>query len=119
MKKSRRIARRRLLKLVQRLKRVNPRHFDMYSWAISQHPCKTTGCAVGYAATIPSFQRAGLHLDKSDVPTYRGYTSWGSVRAFFHLFEDECRHLFMWRSYGIPTLKNVTQRIDAFAKQLH
>lgn len=125
MNQSRRIARGRLLKLVARLRRVKPTHFDMGGWAASRYPCQTAGCAVGYATIIPSFRRAGLRLKSigadlngTCLPVYKNYSSWSAVREFFRLSESESWELFSRNEYENATLQNVTRRIDAFAKQL-
>lgn len=44
--------------------------FDMVSFYTewvgysTNHPCQTSACAMGHAATMPRFQRLGLRLDK-------------------------------------------------------
>jgi len=126
MTHSRLVSRRRLLTLVQRLKRVKPKRFDMEIWAKSQHPCRTAGCAVGYATTIPAFRRAGLKLrqrihgprDLAFRPTYHGKRGTDAVQAFFHLGATDVEDLFMPESYSPPTLSNVIQRIEAFAEKI-
>lgn len=59
----------RWLKLADLLDTVDPEHFDMEEIAYSgfERPkkdwsCGTAACALGYAATIPSFKKAGLKL---------------------------------------------------------
>lgn len=76
--------------------------------------CKTTACALGWGATIPSFERAGLKQVWQDVLNTDGYsnvsatihfrdrrahktykTPLTAAKAFFKINEETAHHLFM------------------------
>lgn len=59
-----RIHAKRLLKLVARLRRVNPLTFDIGAFGkkCRASPCGTTACAFGMAGEMPEFKRLGLSL---------------------------------------------------------
>lgn len=56
----------RLLLLADRLDSVDPEHFNMELWSGSAQPCKTAGCALGYATTIPKLRDAGLKMARTN-----------------------------------------------------
>lgn len=82
--------------------------------------CGTVGCALGWATTIPAFQRAGLALkcDKNFgewVPalTGRRLESFRVAEEFFHLTEVEAGLLFSPR-LGHRTIVQVANNIRQF-----
>jgi hypothetical protein len=81
--------------------------------------CGYTGCAVGWAASIPSFRRAGFYLARMDVnlvPTYEGGVGRSAVKSFFGLDGDQVDLLFMEHAYPHRDRHNpnaVADRIDA------
>lgn len=82
--------------------------FDMGSfytewYGTLPHPCGTSACALGHAATMPCFQRLGLWLDKESgyvVFEPPGVCQVDPVRNFdaaehiFGITSDESSHLF-------------------------
>lgn len=65
---------RRLRKLQDRLREVNPLLFYMGEWGFSEDngrpACGTSACALGWATSIPSFRKQGLRMYTLD----NGYT---------------------------------------------
>lgn len=106
------IAKRRLTTLIRfmsSLPRSANRHFDMESWfshsgdheikgAITQRimrDCGTTACALGWACTIPSFRKAGLHLEVGfRAPMYGGVIGLSSATRFFEITGLQSLDLF-------------------------
>ena len=60
--------------------------------------CGTTGCAVGWACTIPEFKEAGLSYTGVTV-SYGGLVCWAAVQEFFGLSFMEAQYLFSNASY--------------------
>lgn len=110
----------RLRKLADYLSKLKPdahRKFDMGSWfettieKIKVNPktgvcttvCGTSACALGHAALIPEFQKAGLRLvvnkDGSGHVRYRGATGTEAAETFFGLIHFHSELLFG----GIPS----------------
>lgn len=63
--------------------------------------CRTAGCALGWATTIPSFRRAGLRLegsmtgsDAQTLPTYDGDGGMYAAVRFFDIELPIAEHLF-------------------------
>lgn len=125
----------RLSILARYLKNVPRRKFDMKYWVgnadrsdptkcLVSPECGTTGCAMGHAATIPSFKRDGLRLKASwehgkIFPHYRNNEGFGAAADFFDIsFRDSC-YLFDPDEYDrySPTPKHVAKRIEAFIAQ--
>lgn len=127
----------RLQTLATFLRTVPEEHFDLQSWrasddhelvsdeALNSLQCGTTGCAVGWACTIPEFKAEGLHWDVSDDGTtdYPGYgkddtaeyaTAWEAVEVFFNINYDTADHLFSCGSYdnNNATANEVADRIE-------
>jgi len=80
----------RLRMLATFLDDVPPEKFDIgFYW------CGTKGCAMGWAASIPSFRAAGWLLsDRDQAPQYQGYVSYDAASAFFGITVDEAYDLF-------------------------
>jgi hypothetical protein len=58
--------------------------------------CGFAACAVGWACTIPAFQKAGLIFDVEDrVPRFEGERNWFAVAEFFDLEMNQAHRLFM------------------------
>lgn len=84
--------------------------------------CGYAACAVGHAAGIPAFRKAGFKL----VPTYSGWMdpmygehlNWDAVEEFFALNYSDAQHLFAEDSYNNPRLRptTVANRIRKFVK---
>lgn len=87
----------RLLRLAKLLRSVPRKRFDMTIWANgvlcgrpneTKRRCSTSACALGWATTIPSFNKAGL---RQTVATgseelqicYRDYSGYSAATAFF------------------------------------
>lgn len=81
------VGRRRLLKLADFLKKLPANRFDYTSWVgldwqgKQDLSCGTTGCALGWATTMPEFRRLGLRLHvvgktcDTDLDTGESFTS--------------------------------------------
>lgn len=86
---SNRVGNARLLKLAKFLARLPPERFDYSRWVGADWKgkqdlsCGTSGCALGWASTMPAFRRLGLHLR----PLVRGLDAewsipeWGQPRV--------------------------------------
>jgi hypothetical protein len=101
---------RRLRLLAKFLETVPPSRFDMGEWTGSgwkgaqDLSCGTSACMMGWAATVPEFQRVGFGLVEGTfsnigIPTLvaRDGHRWRGFRAaevLFGLDEDEARELF-------------------------
>ncbi len=124
----------RLLKLANFLETVKPKDFNLSSWKreTTNGVCKTICCAVGFAATIPSFKKAGLRLSSIDKNNtfvfyndedvteyqihYEQWESWSAVGKFFGLNSEEYNYLFSDTYYGNFNSgpKHVAKRIKKF-----
>lgn len=105
------IYKRRLLALADLLWNLPRGRFDYTKWVgdswegMSDLSCGTTACAFGWATTIPSLQRLGLQLYKSDSPHLRARVILKKQRGFvessdaafevFELSDDEYHWLFI------------------------
>jgi hypothetical protein len=96
---------------LSKLKPDNHRKFDMTTWfetdvKVKVNPktgecttvCGTSACALGHAALIPEFQRAGLKLlvdsEGAGCVSYRGYKGGNAAMEFFGLNWIEASDLF-------------------------
>jgi hypothetical protein len=124
---------RRLTKLADRLAKVQEERFDMALWAAhnGEHSpeednfCGTAACALGHAAMIPAFKRAGLGLDWflrdegnpdkgwSAFVRFDGFDSEDAGAAFFGLSAEEANKLFLDTN---ATRKEVIKNIRKLAK---
>ena len=72
------VSNRRLLKLAAFLRTLPRKRFDYNRWVgrdwggAPDLSCGTTGCALGWAATMPAFQRLGLRLAPDGIPSLLG-----------------------------------------------
>ena len=119
----------RLLKLADFLEALRPtkeKTFSMDYWSMSYRDdegniCKTSACACGWATTIPSFRRAGLHLFRRQGNDgarlhYERRSGFGAAMEFFGLNLKECYLLFSPEDYEDATPKMVARRIRRFIK---
>lgn len=127
----------RLQKLADFLKTVPVENFDLEEWCVidggevTDHivkaGCETTGCAIGWCASIPEFREAGFHLvvNRSSssypnghaYPRYKGLDGFSAVARFFGI-EDFATvdHLFWSGDYPEADRRNplaVVARIEA------
>ena len=153
--------RQRLEKLVDLLeKKIPPEKFDMKLWMrvsftalsdlhkssvyddlvlepINANICGSAGCALGWATTIPSFEKAGLRLFNKVKKDGNTLTSWGCIvrlvnpktgefiastydaaAIFFGITYDEAVGLFSFWEYGPePTPKSVARKIRKLLRE--
>lgn len=127
---SRAIGMRRLLVLARFLRRLPRRRFDYGTWTGDDWKgsqtlrCGTTACALGWAATMPIFRRAGLHINNWGDPQlghgnpFRHATGTSAAEKLFHLHDFEADHLFLPGEGELKaTPKQVAQKIEAFVKR--
>lgn len=107
------LAVRRLTKLADFMDALPPsarKHFDMSGWL--QHEgkdhhqfgsfiepeypltCGTTACAAGWAATIPSFRKAGFKM----LVGKNNYGNWPLIHSFFDINADDSEELFAYNA---------------------
>jgi hypothetical protein len=137
---SKKLGNARLMKLVERLREVPRKQFDYLTWVGDDWKgkpdlsCGTKACALGWAATIPSLQRAGLHHVASrdgdgriwdayvefrpkGTSKYDRKTDFGAASAVFGITFDEAYELFMPRdNEKNATPKQVAKKIERFVK---
>lgn len=116
--------RERLTILADFLDTVPKEKFDLYYWWFHRNePCNSTGCAVGWATTIPEFANDGLGLNALDDtysyirrPFYGITIAWDSVKAFFDISFPQAMHLFSVYEYKLEqrTAQHVAARIRKF-----
>lgn len=119
----------RLLNLAAFLRKLPSRQFDLGYWVSKGDPvkneCGTVACACGWAASIPSFRRAGLGYDtrKGDMTFTEGlphtFYGWRAIEEFFGLDGHESDHLFSEDGYPVGRRgpKSVALRIERFVKR--
>lgn len=102
------------------LNEVPPDKFSITNWVAD---CGTVACAIGHACNIPSFQKAGLHLegklDPGLSPAYNGNYSWRAVEKFFDLEAYQAAHLFDGEAYPKKyrtTLLEVVNRLAEYIR---
>jgi hypothetical protein len=84
------------------------------------HKCKTFGCALGWAATIPAFRKAGLKNPRS--PSYETssgtkYIGYDAAVFFFDIEYYEAAYLFDPNTYTkLDNPKEVVKRIRKLLK---
>ena len=101
------VGNRRLLALAAFLRKLPRKRFNYAMWSDDDHTeksCGTTGCALGWAASMPRFRRLGLHIDGTGIPVcgnpFDGNIgasagaeifgiSYGEACELFHPNEDE------------------------------
>ena len=106
----------RLTKLLDFLAHVPDERFDLSHWRNNSKDdrpsyyavdddalrtgCGTTGCAVGWACTIPEFKEAGLSYVNSTI-NYGSLKSFQAVAEFFGVSYTEAVYLFSQVSYKV------------------
>lgn len=118
------IGNKRLLILADKLEEVSERSFNLAKWInyrrtyrVAVAPllsnsvlkadlkpeefeeCGTSACAVGWAGTIPQFQKLGFTMDIREAfcdpaPSFQGHRGWYATHAFFDLNWDSAHSLF-------------------------
>ena len=89
----------RLLKLADYLDTVQPKHFNMRDWSVTER-CGTVACAAGHACQMPGFKRLGLRLveDEDDgtlIPVLGdSKDSDASLMVFFDLEVEDLDKIF-------------------------
>lgn len=120
------VGNRRLLKLAKFLRTLPRKRFDYRTWTGSDWEgaqdlsCGTTGCALGWAATMPTFRRLGLRLI-AGFGYLRGFPKVGrkvgsaAAEVLFGISVNEAEHLFM-PGFGEDnaTPKHVAKKIERF-----
>ena len=129
---------RRLRKLQDRLREINPLLFYMGEWGFSEHngkpACGTAACALGWATSIPSFRKQGLRMytipdsytigvelksisrvtsNEWNVKNAKD-TSIAAAMKFFRLNRDQVYHIFLTDVLDTSTegIENAIKRID-------
>jgi hypothetical protein len=125
---TKRTGNRRLLKLAAFLETLPRRKFDYMTWSSSIAPgeytkdlCGTTGCAMGWACTMPEFRRLGLRMHFG-IPSFPSKFEGGWARGndaadeLFGLSGDEAYKVFHPRNEreSKATPKYVAEKIRAF-----
>lgn len=136
----------RLLFLAAFLETVPKEKFDLSDWRSNNNGdgfyslyvpdenlingCGTTACAVGWACSLPEFNKQGLYYNSDGDITYTNlsfedewygsfYEGWRAVRKFFDLDGEAADYLFNVSSYECPReeqLQHVIQRIREFCE---
>lgn len=92
--------RERLTTLADFLDTVPEEKFDIGIWF---NKCRTAGCAVGWATTIPEFKNDGLELHSVaggfNSPCYKSNYSDYAIQDFFRLTSTQSGYLFYGRAY--------------------
>lgn len=123
---------RRLRVLRDHLKTVPKKHFNLSDWveidggeikngAIANVGCGTTACAMGWAASIPEFSKAGLKLAREFgyiAPFYEGLDGFEAARAFFDIDYMDAVYLFAPGQYPLKDLNNPEAVINRINKLL-
>lgn len=130
----------RLQTLATFLRTVPADHFNLRSWrsaksgythvsdaVLESLECGTTGCAVGWACSMPEFQAQGLawgtdgisiagypvYAQVDSVGNYR-HSGWEAVEAFFDIDYSLAEHLFSSSEYADnATSLQVADRIES------
>jgi len=76
--------------------------------------CKTVGCALGWAATLPELRRAGLKLVRNEfgfeeyaVPEYKGSKGFYAAVGFFDISMNQAEYLFDPMDYGERNVRDI------------
>ena len=116
----------RLLKLADFLETVSRKRFYLAKWVGTTWAgkqdlsCGTTGCAMGWAATMSGFRRLGLRLNKEGIPEISGHEGFNAAEFLFDLDDYNAYKLFGGDSCPLPrtaTPKQVASHIRQFVKQ--
>ena len=130
---------RRLLVLARYLEKVPPRRFKMTIWGEGKIAksyatgCGFAGCAMGHAAFIPSFRKAGLMLKEQSsldgTPNWtiaikgRRLVTFGVAAWLFGINTNQATYLFAGEdrdgeNRGDETPKQVAARIREFVEDI-
>ncbi len=88
------------------------------------HACGTTACAMGWAATIPSFRRAGLTVKTGGISgnvEYNGFDGTLAAVDFFKISRSDAYNLFLPGGYhngSQATPKDVARKIRAVVENI-
>lgn len=122
----------RLQILVDYLKTIPDRKFDLASWANTNkwhvdnklqnltdfNECGTVACACGHAATIPEFNALGFKMQDDLTFVYevdgRNQYSWHAVKTLFGLGRESVHHLFNEDRYSRGSRDDVIERMENF-----
>lgn len=124
-----------LVKFMRALPRSANKHFDMRKWIAHDAgghshdfqtfirpkdlaSCGTTACALGWAAAVPAFRRAGLRVEAvpMDLHCNTEISNSARARAFFDLTTLEFRIIFGGYNDD-ATPKKWAARVERFVKQ--
>lgn len=122
------VGNRRLLKLARFLRTIPRKRFDYSNWVgenwkgSQDLKCGTTGCALGWAVTMPEFRRLGLRLLTGG--TLKGFPIHGArigsdaAKSIFALSGLEAELLFIPRTMEEfeASPKYVARKIEKFVK---
>lgn len=129
---SRAVGNRRLLKLAAFLRKLPRKRFDYCTWTgdnwkgAQDLSCGTTACALGWAATMPTFRRLGLYLNvygTPELPGARGREWWESpaivaASRLFSITTNQAGMLFAPdEDEEDATPKYVARKIERFVKE--
>ena len=126
------VGNKRLLKLAAFLQTVPRERFDYNTfvgddWKGAQNlSCGTQACALGWAATMPTFRRLGLYLKQTGYPALKGDTRSDAFEAAAKLFGISISDayalfspMYNWDTgidEGSATPKYVARKIRNFVK---
>ena len=126
------VGNKRLLKLAKFLQTVPRERFDYNTfvgddWKGAQNlSCGTQACALGWAATMPTFRRLGLYLKQAGYPALKGDTRSHAFEVAAKLFgisihdaHDLFSPMYNWDAgidEGSATPKYVARKIRNFVK---
>lgn len=109
----------RINKLIEFLKTVPAKQFDIGRWGSCNAACGTVACIGGWAGMIPEFRRIGLRLDaEANTLYFRPTTKFDkkvcitnvmdtqAARIFFGLRDTDFEEMFHWNYYQIRYSNN-------------
>lgn len=111
----------RLLKVAEILEDVKPSLFDIRGWIDydENKPCRTSACAMGWAAQHPWFRARGLYVTRDGLPYFRSDGGTDAASSFFEITKLQAYYLFMPEGYsggGNPSVRRVIKRIRKFVE---
>lgn len=121
-------AKKRVRKLIDLLRTVKPKAFNMACW-FESGKCGTCACMAGYACIIKSFKKAGLGLKpiiysyNDFYPSFNGLEYFNAIAAFFDITLEEAESLFtcsakdnIYCDRRVFTPKQGARRLERFLK---
>lgn len=116
------VGNRRLLKLAALLRTLPRKRFDYNVWVggswkgAADLSCGTTACALGWATTMPSLRRLGLHLTRGGSIALGGRVgAFEAARDLFAITDDDAMSLFTPADSEFDaTAKYVAEKIETF-----